>query len=96
MFLSVSAELDDQPGPLRDYLVQSQKDWLGTLATAARIGVEEGHFRSDLDTSQFAYDFYSIILAYHHIDRLIRDPESAERCKSAFERLLQRSRTEQH
>ena len=42
-------ELDDRPGPARDALVAAQKDWIDTLALAARIGVDEGHFRKDLD-----------------------------------------------
>jgi AcrR family transcriptional regulator len=92
VFIATANELDDRPGPLRDYLVQSQRDWLDALATAARIAVEEGHFRADLDLRQFAYDFYSVILAYHHFGRLLRDPHTGERCRTAFEGLLERSR----
>lgn len=91
-FVSAAVELDDQPGPLRDYLVQSQKDWFDTLATAARIAIEEGHFRSDLDAERFAFDFYSIILAYYHFSRLLNDPETTRRCRRAFADLLGRSR----
>ena len=90
-FVSTANELDDIPGPLRDYLLQSQRDWLDTLATAARIAVDEGHFRLDLEVEQFAYDFYSIILAYHHFHRLLEDPKSEARCRVAFESLLERS-----
>jgi AcrR family transcriptional regulator len=64
-FIAVSNELDDRPGPVRDYLVQSQRDWLDALANAARIAVAEGHFRADLDVDQFAYEVYSAILAFH-------------------------------
>lgn len=91
-FLATATELDDQPGPLRDALVAAQRDWTGTLARAARIAVEEGHFRADLDTEQFAYELYSILLAYHLFRRLLRDPRSEERCRMAFERLLASSR----
>lgn len=91
-FVSAAVELDDQPGPLRDYLVQAQKDWLDTLATAARIAVEEGHFKPDLDTERFAFDFYSVILAYYHFSRLLDDPETTRRCRKAFADLLERSR----
>lgn len=92
-FVSAAVELDDQPGPLRDYLVQSQKDWLDILATAARISQDEGHFRSDLDTERFAFEFYSIILAYYHFSRLLNDPETTQRCRSSFADLLSRSRS---
>src|SRR6188768_3982551 len=36
-FVGASAELDDRPGPSRDALVQSCKDWIDALATAAQI-----------------------------------------------------------
>lgn len=91
-FLAVSNELDDRPGPVRDYLVQSQRDWLDALANAARIAVAEGHFRADLDAERFAYESYSAILAFHHFHRLLRDPGAEERCRGSFEELLARSR----
>lgn len=91
-FIAAASELDDRPGRLRDYLVSSQRDWMDALATASRIAVEEGHFRSDLDGHQFAYELYSIILAYHHFNRLLRDPQSIERARQAFEDLIQQSR----
>ena len=92
-FVAASSELDDRPGPVRDYLVQSQRDWLDALATAARIAVAEGHFRPDLDPVQFAYEMYSTILAFHQFHRLLRDPATEERCRRAFEGLLARSRS---
>jgi AcrR family transcriptional regulator len=92
VFINAAHELDDRPGPLRDRLVASQRDWLQTLATAARIAVDEGHFRPDLDTAQFAYDLYSVILAYHFFHRLLRDPHAEQRARTAFEELLQLSR----
>ncbi len=91
-FIATANELDDVPGPLRDFLVSLQRDWLGTLSTAARIAIEEGHFASNLDVEQFAYEFYSLILAYHHFHRLLEDPATEERCRRALEVLLQRAR----
>ena len=80
-FLAVSNELDDRPGPVRDYLVQSQRDWLDVLANAARIAMAEGHFRADLDPRQFAYEIYSLILAFHQFHRLLREPDTEQRCR---------------
>jgi len=91
-FLAVANDLDDRPGPVRDYVVQAQRDWLDALGTAARIAVAEGHFRADLDVEQFAWDLDSIFLAYHRFHRLLRDPRTDERCRATFEALLERSR----
>ena len=92
LFINAATELDDRPGPLRDYLVASQRDWLATLAQAARIAVEERHFRADLDADQFAHDLYSILLAYHHFHRLLHDPAGAERAQRSFEGLMRAAR----
>ena len=94
-FISTANELDDVPGLLRDFLVDSQRDWLAALAMAARISVEEGHLASDLDVDQFAYEFYSLILAYHHFHRLLEDPDTERRCRTAFDELIERSRKTQ-
>lgn len=91
-FIAAAHELDDRPGALRDRLVDYQKDWVGALATAARIAIDEGHFQSDLDADQFAYDFYSIILSYHYFSRLLRDPNAKNQATTAFLRLLEQAR----
>lgn len=91
-FIALANELDDKPGPVRDRLVGCQRDWLQSLATAARIAMEEGHFRADLDAEQFAFNLYAIILSYHHFSRLMRDPAAEPRVRQAFEALLVASR----
>ncbi|MCB1036968.1 MAG: TetR/AcrR family transcriptional regulator [Acidobacteria bacterium] len=91
-FVSAANEMDDRPGLVRDRLVAYQQDWIEGLTTAARAAVQEGHFRSDLDPEQFAYDFYSIELAYQHFHRLMRDSASEARARRSFERLLESCR----
>lgn len=88
IFVVAGVDLDDRPGPARDRFVASQKDWLATLANAARIAVEEKHFRKDLDCEQLAHELYSIAYGYHYLRR-IGDPMRAEkRARTAFERIL--------
>jgi len=94
MFVALATELDDQPGPVRDRLVQSQKDWLDVIANAVRTGVTVGDFRPDLDAEQFAHELYGIMLAGHHALRLLRARNAAERTRRAFARLLDDARVE--
>lgn len=91
IFHAVSAELDDQPGPARDYLVETQRDYADTLRRAAEIAIEEGQFRKDLDLDQFVFELGSITAAYHHFGRLLGDPEADQRARNMFEALLARS-----
>jgi len=92
MFVALSTELDDQPGPVRERLVQSQKDWLDVIANSVRSGVTDGAFRTGVDPEQFAQELYGIMLANHHAVRLLRDKSGLERTRRAFERLLDDAR----
>ena len=91
-FVSLANELDDRPGALRDFLVAAQAEWLSTLAKTARRSAEAGHFRRDLDHEQFAYDYYAIMLAFHHFHQLLRDPTAEARARVSFDRLIADSR----
>ncbi|MEO8433062.1 MAG: TetR/AcrR family transcriptional regulator [Acidobacteriota bacterium] len=92
LFVAVAAELDDRPGIVRDRLVALQKEWLELIANVVRTGIDEKHFRADLDVDQFAHDLYAVMLGYHHSDRLLRDPRSEDRARFAFDSLLQLAR----
>jgi len=91
-FVAATHELDDRPGPLREALVSTQRDWIDTLTTACRIAVEEGHFHSDLEPEQLAYDIYAVFLAFHLYHRLLRDPDAVRRANTGFEQLLANAR----
>jgi AcrR family transcriptional regulator len=93
LFVQVAAELDDLPGPVRDKLVQLQRDWFDVLTNAARSAITEGHFKPETDVEQFAYEFYGIELMFHHAKRLLGDPNAKERAAKAFESLLKSSRS---
>ncbi len=88
IFVMAGVELDDRPGPARDRLVASQRDWLDTLAQAARIAVEEKHFRKDLDCVQLAHELYSIAYGYHFLRRIVDPADAEKRSRTAFDRVL--------
>jgi AcrR family transcriptional regulator len=88
IFVAAAAELDDREGRPRDALVAIQKQWLATLAKAARLAVESGHLKSALDCEQFAFELNGIVLSAQHGKRLLRDARAEARARQAFERLL--------
>jgi AcrR family transcriptional regulator len=92
LLISLSYEYDDRPGPIRDLLVRSQRDWLASLARAARIATEEGHFRADLDCEQFAYQMQSLCMGYQYNSKLLGDLKAEEQLRGAFEQLIAASR----
>ena len=92
LLTAAAVELDDQPGPARDALVDAQRQWADTLARAVRIAIEERHFRADVDPHLFAFQLHSILLGYHHARRLLRDPDAARRARDAFDALINGAR----
>lgn len=87
IFLAAASELDDRPGPVRDWLVADQRKLLAGIRRSASIAVDVGHFRADLDTALFTFQFYSIILSYHHFQRLLDAPEAEQWARQAVDDL---------
>lgn len=92
ILIAASIELDDRPGILRDFVQKAQKDLISNIEKAARIAVEERHFRKDLDIEQFAWSMYSFVLGYHHFKRMLEDPKAELHLKRSFKGLLEVAR----
>lgn len=93
VFVHAAAELDDRPGVARDALAASQRQWLATIARAARIAISEGHFRSDVDAEQLAFQVYGLVLGFNHLRRLLDDPQADARVRRGFDDLLRSARS---
>jgi len=92
LFIALSQEYDDRPGAVRDLLVKSQRDWHQTIARAARIAIEQGHFRADLDVEQFAFEVVGFGMAFQQLYKLLDHPRAEQRARTAFRSLVARSR----
>lgn len=93
ILIAASIELDDHPGVLRDFVKKAQIDLISNIEKAAKMAVDEGHFRNDLDVDQFAWSMYSFVLGYHHFKRMLDDPKAEQHLKRAFQDLLEFSRS---
>ncbi len=88
VFIAAALEFDDQPGAVRDRVVEAQRRWADTLARCAKQSQELGHFRRELDPEDFAFELQALFYALHHYRRLLRDPRWEQRARAAFERLI--------
>lgn len=88
VFVASIADFDDKEGAVRDRLASCQRDWLDTLATAIRIGVDEGHFAKNTDPAQIAHEILTLAYGTHLIARLLRDPSAEKRLGRAVERIF--------
>jgi len=87
-FLSLEQEYDDRPGPIRDRLIQSQRDWSEVVTRAAALAVRERHFHASVDPEQFAFETVGIWRAFQQAHKLLGDPKAKARAERAFERLI--------
>lgn len=94
VFVQAMVELDDRPGPARDRLVATQRDWLDVLATACRIARDEGHFRKNADPAQIAHEMVALAYGHHLIARTLRDEKAEARTRRAFERILDHAKAD--
>src|SRR5258705_8027202 len=88
VFVAATAELDDRPGPVRERLVELQRDWLAAITRSFGKGIEAGLFREGADPAQLAQDLYGIMLSYHLHTRLLGDAAAETRPRRTFQRLL--------
>ena len=92
IFMALSAELDDRPGPARDALAAALRDLLDALGHAAKVAIDEKHFRADVDPPQVAFELYGIMAATHAAARLVNDPKVGTRTRRALDALFARCR----
>lgn len=88
IFVAASTEFSDRHGPVRDFLLKLQAEWLDSLTRMARSAIQVGDFRADSDPEQFAFDLYSLLLGFHLYDKLLQDAKTRKRQQAALERLL--------
>lgn len=92
LFITAATEFDDRQGAVREHLVGHMGDVLGAIARSARIAVEVGDFRTDVDDEQFAFDFWAVLLSYNHYSRLLGRTDAESRAKRSLGELIERAR----
>lgn len=79
--------------PVRERVVHALQEWRELVARCAQNAIDQGHFRADLDPQQFAYEFDGITMMYQQAQGLMRDRTAGKRAQTAFESLLNHSRS---
>lgn len=86
--MSASFELDDRPGPARDYLAWTQREWMRILTANLERAVEEGELAPDTDCIQLAQEIYASAVGFEVTHRLMDDTDTEHRARRAFERMV--------
>jgi AcrR family transcriptional regulator len=87
-FASTLAEMDMQPGPVRDRLVAFLGDWLGRIENAVRDAQVEGAIDPAEDAAQLTFEIEAALLLANAQYIVMRTPEPIERARRAIHRRL--------
>jgi len=91
VFVAAAFELDDHPGPVRDFLVEQQRALFDVIVRSARVAVDSGLFRKDLDCEQLALEMHALAIGFHHARRLLRLRNAEALARRSFDQLITRA-----
>jgi AcrR family transcriptional regulator len=89
VLLSAAVEYDGRrEGAIREHVLRQQGGWRDELRRTIGLAVEVGHLRADTDTTQLAFEIYSLMLGLHHDAGLFGYEEARHCTELALTRLL--------
>ena len=91
IYISGAIEFDEQPGPVRDALADSVREWLAAMRRAIMQCQEMGQLHAQADPDQMLFEIHGLILALHYEARFLRKEGSIERALASFDHILRRA-----
>jgi AcrR family transcriptional regulator len=85
---TATIEYDARPGPMRDAIAKTMKQWLGVLEREAAAAIEAGDLAADADPADIAFELNALAAAASYGFQLWRDPEVFERARRSMRRAL--------
>jgi AcrR family transcriptional regulator len=89
IFAALEQEYDDRPGPIRERLVQSRREWHAVVVKAVELAIREKHFAPETDPLQVAFELEGFDDSFRHHHKFFGDPSARERAMRAYERLVE-------
>ena len=85
---TATIEYDARPGPLRDAIARTMKQWLGVLEREVATAIEAGELPADTDPADVAFQLNALAAAASYGFQLWRGPEVFERARRSMRRVL--------
>jgi AcrR family transcriptional regulator len=81
-FAAASAEFDSRPGPVRDLIARTMREWLDLLESAVVDAARLGHVKKDVDPAQLAFELHAMEMAANWSKQLFLEPRAIARARS--------------
>ncbi len=87
-FFAVSAEMDDRPGRVRDFVAKLTKDWVIVLEDEVKKAIVLGELKDSCDVGLLVFQLHGFVQEANWFYRLQEDKNGFERArKSIFQSL---------
>jgi AcrR family transcriptional regulator len=92
-FVAAAADVDSQPGPVRDRIADIGRAGIGAIMTEIEAAQRLGQLRADVDARQFAFELHAYPLEANWARRLLDDDRAGDRARASIDRALARAVT---
>jgi AcrR family transcriptional regulator len=82
-------EYDHQPGPMRDAILDRQRQLDREVQRAVKLAIETGELKRDTDTELLAFELAGIVMSFYRSQNITGAPAAGKRAHAAFERLIE-------
>jgi AcrR family transcriptional regulator len=90
-FAAASADVDSQPGPVRDRIAGIGRAAIDAIAMEAEAAQELGQLRADVDPRQLAFEVHAYALEANWARLLLDDDGAGDRARAAIDAALARA-----
>jgi AcrR family transcriptional regulator len=87
---AASAEMDGRPGPVRDAVAQTMREWLAVLGANVEAAIAAGALRADVEVDAVAYRLNALGMAANWQRQLFGDSAGIEHARLAWREELER------
>jgi AcrR family transcriptional regulator len=86
---SALREYDHRPGPMREAIVQRQRQLDRAVSKAVALAVETGELARDTDCDLVAFELMGLVMSFYRAQHMLGAAPAARRARAAFNRLVQ-------
>lgn len=87
-FYAVSAEMDDRPGKVRDYIAKLTGAWVSALEDESRAAVGRGQLKKDCDVGLLVFQLHGFVQEANWFYRLHEDKNAFARARKSIRQVL--------
>ncbi len=90
-FAAASADVDSQPGPVRDRIAGIGRAAIDAIAAEVEAAQQLGQLRADIDSRQLAFEVHAYALEANWARLLLDDDRAGDRARAAIDAALARA-----